>query len=240
MARVAAAARRPAGLGHAQGALHTGSPPSSCPPMPRARQRAGLDFDDLILRTRDLLTDRRADWVLYKLDGGLDHILVDEAQDTSPDAMAGDRAAGAGIHQRHGRPAGHAAHDLRGGRQETVDLFLPGRRPGGFDRMKADVAERLSRTRTPLQDIEMPFSFRSAQVILDVVDATFAGYGDSGFAPDQGHIAFKSAMPGRVDLWPPEEKPEKARSPTGSTRSISARPNDAGHGAGPPHRRRHP
>ena len=47
--------------------------------------RALLDYDDLILHTRDLL--RRpgvAPWVLYKLDGGLDHILIDEAQDTNP------------------------------------------------------------------------------------------------------------------------------------------------------------
>ena len=25
-----------------------------------------------------------AAWVLYRLDGGIDHILIDEAQDTSP------------------------------------------------------------------------------------------------------------------------------------------------------------
>ena len=29
-----------------------------------------------------------APWVLFKLDGGLDHILVDEAQDTNPDQWA--------------------------------------------------------------------------------------------------------------------------------------------------------
>src|SRR6185437_2978392 len=48
--------------------------------------RALLDYDDLVLKTRDLL--RRpgiAPWVLFKLDGGLDHILVDEAQDTNPE-----------------------------------------------------------------------------------------------------------------------------------------------------------
>ena len=47
--------------------------------------RGLLDFDDLILRTQTLLSDERvANWVLFKLDGGVDHILVDEAQDTSP------------------------------------------------------------------------------------------------------------------------------------------------------------
>src|SRR5579872_1288584 len=46
----------------------------------------GLDFGDLIERTYELLTKRAdAAWVLYKLDGGLDHVLLDEAQDTAPD-----------------------------------------------------------------------------------------------------------------------------------------------------------
>ena len=51
--------------------------------------RAALDFDDLISHTANLLAafGRRGQWVLYKLDGGLDHILVDEAQDTAPDAV---------------------------------------------------------------------------------------------------------------------------------------------------------
>ena len=48
--------------------------------------RGALDFGDLISRTHTLLTGRAdAAWVLYKLDGGLDHVLLDEAQDTAPD-----------------------------------------------------------------------------------------------------------------------------------------------------------
>ncbi|TMV48526.1 double-strand break repair helicase AddA, partial [Thioclava sp. BHET1] len=51
----------------------------------RKAARGWLDFDDLILNTRALLTDPSvAQWVLFRLDGGIDHILVDEAQDTSP------------------------------------------------------------------------------------------------------------------------------------------------------------
>ncbi|MGL5012395.1 MAG: UvrD-helicase domain-containing protein, partial [Paracoccaceae bacterium] len=52
----------------------------------RKAGRGCLDFDDLITRARALLTDASvAQWVLYRLDGGIDHILVDEAQDTSPE-----------------------------------------------------------------------------------------------------------------------------------------------------------
>src|SRR5690606_1279294 len=44
-----------------------------------------LDFGDLVARTVELLTGKAAAaWVLYKLDGGIEHVLVDEAQDTAP------------------------------------------------------------------------------------------------------------------------------------------------------------
>src|SRR5690606_6535774 len=49
-------------------------------------RRGRLDYDDLILKTRDLLIgDGVTPWVMFKLDGGIEHILVDEAQDTSPE-----------------------------------------------------------------------------------------------------------------------------------------------------------
>ena len=52
-----------------------------------------LDYTDLILKTRALLEEKdMASWVLYKLDGGIDHILLDEAQDTSPEQWAIVRA----------------------------------------------------------------------------------------------------------------------------------------------------
>src|SRR6185437_16022470 len=62
-----------------------------------------LDFTDLIEKTCHLLRDSAAAaWVLYKLDGGIDHILLDEAQDTAPeqwkivDALTDEFFAGAG------------------------------------------------------------------------------------------------------------------------------------------------
>ena len=52
----------------------------------RKQLRGWLDFDDLIRKARQLVNDPAvASWVLYRLDGGIDHILVDEAQDTSPE-----------------------------------------------------------------------------------------------------------------------------------------------------------
>src|SRR5207244_13632919 len=50
-----------------------------------AKDRRGyLDYDDLIEKTLALLGEEGAAWVHYKLDQGIDHVLIDEAQDTSP------------------------------------------------------------------------------------------------------------------------------------------------------------
>ena len=94
------------------------------------KDEAGLlDYDDLIDRTRTLLVDPGAAWVLYKLDGGLDHLLLDEVQDTAPQqwriahALTEEFFAGPG----RARPD---PHRLRGRRPQAVDLLLPGRRHG--------------------------------------------------------------------------------------------------------------
>ena len=105
----------------------------------RKREHAGLDFDDLIQTAGRLLTRRyAAEWVLWKLDGGISHILLDEAQDTSPpqwrilSALTDDIFAGAGSVRRA------EAHAVRRRRPEAVDLFLPGRGPGALPRPDAE------------------------------------------------------------------------------------------------------
>ncbi len=51
------------------------------------QKKSLLDYDDLIEKTLYLLTreNNYSNWILYKLDKGICHILVDEAQDTSPE-----------------------------------------------------------------------------------------------------------------------------------------------------------
>ncbi|APZ52556.1 double-strand break repair helicase AddA [Salipiger abyssi] len=168
------------------------------------KQRRGwLDFDDLVTRARDLLSDDRvAEWVLYRLDGGIDHILVDEAQDTSPvqwqviERLAHEFTSGEG-----------ARADVRrtifvvGDKKQSIYSFQ-GADPREFDRMCDEFAERLKRTDAPLSRMMLEYSFRSAEPILRLVDNTFDGREAAGFSQDQKHRAFKSEMPGRVDLWP--------------------------------------
>ncbi|WP_425074963.1 double-strand break repair helicase AddA [Sagittula sp. S175] len=167
--------------------------------------RGWLDFDDLITRARDLLSNEKvADWVLYKLDGGIDHILVDEAQDTSPvQWQVIERLA-------HEFTSGEGARDTRrtifvvGDKKQSIYSFQ-GADPREFDRMREDFRERLKDTDAPLVNSELAFSFRSAEPILRVVDNTFTDAAESGF-DGALHRAFKSDMPGRVDLWPVVEK----------------------------------
>lgn len=165
--------------------------------------RGVMDFDDLILRTRMLLeTPGVAEWVLWRLDGGIDHILVDEAQDTSPaqwaviDRLAQEITAGLGARADRLRTL-----FVVGDRKQSIYAFQ-GADASGFDRMRDRFAERLAQTGMPLQTRALEYSFRSATPILQAVDATFAGRDASGFGAGTVHRAFHDGMPGRVDLWP--------------------------------------
>ena len=89
-------------------------------------RRALLDYDDLIDKTLDLFARSSAAWVLYKLDLGIDHVLIDEAQDTSPKQWEIVRTIVSEF-TPGGARAERQAHRVRGRRREAVDLFVPGR-----------------------------------------------------------------------------------------------------------------
>lgn len=174
----------------------------------RKQLRGWLDFDDQILKARQLLSDPAvAAWVLFRLDGGIDHILVDEAQDTSPEQwdviekLTQEFTSGEGA-----RPDVERTIFVVGDKKQSIYSFQ-GADPGAFDRMKDEFAERLSATGQALATTELEHSFRSSATILGLVDLVFEGRVAAGF--DGGrHIAFKSDLPGRVDLWPVVPKVE--------------------------------
>ncbi len=181
----------------------------------RKLARGLLDFDDLIARARGLLTDPDvAQWILWRLDGGIDHILVDEAQDTSPgqwaviERLADEFAAGEGRD-----PQRHRTIFVVGDRKQSIFSFQ-GADAAGFDRMQRHFGERLGRIGQALQSHQLEYSFRSSEAVLHVVDSTFADFEGLGDAAPH-HLAFKAGMPGRVDLWPPllQEKVEREERP---------------------------
>jgi len=175
--------------------------------------RGQLDFEDQIAKARALLTDARvAQWVLFRLDGGIDHILVDEAQDTSPAqwdvirSLASEFAAGIGARADRERTI-----FVVGDKKQSIYSFQ-GADPEGFDRMADHFEEALKQVEKPFEREELLYSFRSSRAVLDVVDFTFDGEAGVGLGKDAPrHLAFHEAMPGRVDLWPSVPKVEKEK-----------------------------
>ncbi|WP_299650816.1 double-strand break repair helicase AddA [uncultured Tateyamaria sp.] len=175
-----------------------------------AKQRRGwLDFDDLIQKARHLLSDKDVSaWVLYRLDGGIDHILVDEAQDTSPTQwdvirrLAEEFSSGEGA-----RPDITRTIFVVGDKKQSIYSFQ-GADPREFDRMQMEFGSKLGEVGQKLWDRSLDFSFRSSPAILRLVDKVFQSEPGAGFG-DGEHIAFNANLPGRVDLWPLVPKPEK-------------------------------
>ncbi|QIG48683.1 double-strand break repair helicase AddA [Nordella sp. HKS 07] len=172
------------------------------------------DFEDLILRTRRLLVEQvSAAWVLFKLDGGIDHILVDEAQDTSPaqwqivKALAQEFFSGAGAR-------GEAVRTLFvvGDRKQSIFSFQ-GADPAAFEETRTYFESRLSGA-DGLDTVSLSISYRSTRTVLEAVDAVFAGgvarqglisEGDS----DVLHQAVRKGHAGLIELWPVTRKDDK-------------------------------
>jgi ATP-dependent helicase/nuclease subunit A len=169
--------------------------------------RGWLDFDDLILKTRALLSDPNvAAWVLYRIDGGIDHILVDEAQDTSPrqwdviEKLTDEFHSGTGA-----RPDISRTLFVVGDRKQSIYSFQ-GADPAEFDRKAAVFEERIRGAGLLFQRRSLDYSFRSAAAILRLVDTAFDPDRRPDFDKQTQHRAFKEVLPGRVDLWPLVEK----------------------------------
>lgn len=187
----------------------------------KVQMRGLLGFDDLIHKARDLLSNPDvAAWVLWRLDGGIDHILVDEAQDTSPEQwaviqlLAQEFAAGQGARSDQRRTL-----FVVGDRKQSIYSFQ-GADPDEFDRMQAHFQARLQDSETPLQTLSLDHSFRSSRAILDLVDRVFVGDAADGLETNVTHLAFKENMPGRVDLWPPVEAVENEEDQTDWTAPV--------------------
>ena len=173
----------------------------------RKQLRGWLDFDDLILRARQVLNDPAvAAWVLYRLDGGIDHILVDEAQDTSPDQwdvvekLAQEFTSGEGA-----RSGVERTIFVVGDKKQSIYSFQ-GADPQAFDRMQAEFGQKLQESGSKLWNSTLEYSFRSSSAILSLVDILFENHAEAGFQKESQHRAFKADLPGRVDLWPVVEK----------------------------------
>ncbi|MDP3899390.1 MAG: double-strand break repair helicase AddA, partial [Mesorhizobium sp.] len=169
--------------------------------------RGFLDFNDLIMRTVRLLA--RADvgpWVQYKLDRGIDHILVDEAQDTSPDQwdvvkrLAAEFFAGLGARDNVSRTifaVGDEKQSIYSFQGADPDSFAT----NGFA-FQAQVRDASGR----FERIRLQHSFRSTEDVLGAVDRVFAAAESrKGLTRDEEpiwHPTIRGSEPGYVEVWP--------------------------------------
>ncbi|MES2665592.1 MAG: double-strand break repair helicase AddA [Pseudomonadota bacterium] len=176
----------------------------------RKAARGVLDFDDLITRARGLLTNPSlAAWVLYRLDGGIDHILVDEAQDTSPEQWGVINALAAEFTAGDGGQTRQRTLFVVGDKKQSIYSFQ-GADVAAFDQMRDAFQAKLETVNLPFQSLSLDHSFRSSPAILALVDATFRDASHAAMGGAVAHLPFKEALEGRVDLWPVIPKPEKS------------------------------
>jgi ATP-dependent helicase/nuclease subunit A len=178
------------------------------------KERAGqLDYNDLIRRTLVLLRDPGAAWVLFKLDGGIDHVLLDEVQDTAPEQW---RIAGAITDEFF---AGQGAHNTPrtffavGDRKQSIYSFQ-GANVAEFEAQRARFRDLVETAGYPWLDASLDVSFRSTAPVLALVDAVFAlpiaARGVVARGETLAHIANRAPHAGAVELWPLAPRPAEA------------------------------
>ncbi len=167
-------------------------------------RRGLLDYDDLIDKTLELLTEQSAAWVHYKLDSGIHHVLIDEAQDTSPKqwaivkALVSEFFAGKGAHER--------TRTIFAVGDEKQSIFsFQGAEPKQFADSR-DYFKRLhDSAELRFQGIAFKASFRSGANVLGAVDTVFkseaahAGLSADNVGPI--HESLPDKAPGLVELW---------------------------------------
>jgi len=181
----------------------------------KEKERRGLlDYDDLIDKALALLGNVDAAWVHYKLDLGIDHVLIDEAQDTSKKQwqivrhLTDEFTAGAGA-----RPFTRTIFPV-GDEKQSIYSFQNAA-PKEFAEMRRYFERRHTSVGLDFVFRELKHSFRSGESILAAVDLVFKSTemaasvsSDAGGFPP--HLALPDALPGMVEIWEPE-KPDERR-----------------------------
>lgn len=179
----------------------------------KARKKiiGGLDFDDLIHHTAQLFANNSAAWVLYKLDGGIDHVLVDEAQDTNQiqwdilKVITSEFFSGSGTHENAPLPPSVFAV---GDYKQSIFSFM-GAEPASFKAAKNHYQQILLAQSQQLVVRAFRTSFRTAQPVLSFVDRVFVQERQAqGLYNYQSHISAHEGLAGHIEVWPCAVKPK--------------------------------
>ncbi|HEV8388848.1 MAG TPA: double-strand break repair helicase AddA [Dongiaceae bacterium] len=162
---------------------------------------AQLDYEDLILKTVDLLQRPGiAPWVLYKLDGGIDHVLIDEAQDTNPEQWRVIAALTEEFFAGQGASENPRSIFAVGDRKQSIFSFQ-GAAPEEFLRYEQHYEQHAERFRS----VPLRTSFRSTEAVLEIVDTVFGGAARAGVAApeeDITHTVSRIGEYGEIVVWP--------------------------------------
>nr|WP_275791239.1 double-strand break repair helicase AddA [Rhizobium gei] len=169
------------------------------------KSRSQLDFDDLINRTAALLL--RGDvsrWVHYKLDQGIDHILVDEAQDTSPIQWSIIKSLAEDFFSGETARGGNRTLFAVGDEKQSIYSFQ-GAQPERFSEESIETEQRVRAGGRAFSPIRLQLSFRSTEDVLTAVDRVFENpahaRGLSARRDAVVHASNRIGHPGRVEVW---------------------------------------
>ncbi|MBX3486995.1 MAG: double-strand break repair helicase AddA [Candidatus Paracaedibacteraceae bacterium] len=173
-----------------------------------------LDYDDLIDKTIGLLTDpEMAAWVLFKLDGGIDHILIDEAQDTNPAQWHVVQT----LTQDFFRPDRPDRTLFVVGDSKQSIYSFHGADPQDFINLRHYFAQQSQAIGQTWRNVDLTVSFRSTPEVLAIVDRVFATdqLKHQVLAEENLiHTPFRHNHQGKVHLLPPLIKDESHENPT--------------------------
>jgi ATP-dependent helicase/nuclease subunit A len=167
-------------------------------------RRSLLDYDDLIDKTLALFRKTHAAWVLYKLDLGIDHVLVDEAQDTSPKQWEIIKTIVSEFAPGGARENVRRTLFAVGDEKQSIFSFQ-GAAPLAFADMRRHFGELFAQAGARFENEKLPYSFRSSPIILSSVDIVFSReVAYRGLTHDQTktvHSAVYDDAPGEVEIW---------------------------------------
>lgn len=180
------------------------------------KQSGYLDYNDLIFETSKLLSDGRfrkfsdennySSWINYKLDEGLDHLLIDEAQDTSPlqweivRSITDEFFNGYGQHGKDNRTI-----FVVGDEKQSIFSFQ-GAEPKNFSLMLKYYKDKIENCGKRFENVYLETSFRSLSSVLGLADEVFnepsRKESITELTDKIKHNIFRKECEGRVEVWP--------------------------------------
>ena len=165
--------------------------------------RGLLDYDDLIVVTNNLMARSEASqWVAWKLDNGISHLLIDEAQDTSPPQWALLRRLTEEFFEQ--RPEVKPNELTRtmfavGDFKQSIYSFQ-GADPAVMSANRESLGGQARARDIDFRALSLSVSFRSTAPVLGLVNKVIPSL--AGIEDFTSHLLAREKAGGFVELWP--------------------------------------